>query len=426
MKKFLKKLRLNKIFVFISILFVCASLSFYSGAIHILHHQGHSLFTVSHSQPPLNHYQESWLSRLLISYQSLKEILMKIRHNPPTFKYKNVNTNHINPKKTFTGYTLLTHYGKAEIILVDMNGDIVHSWYQSPHKMFNYAINNEIVARSAELLPDGSIICIYESTYNTPYGVGIACLDKNSKVLWKKPINAHHSHIYDPDKGTIVLTHREIMHKDTPILEDEITFLNLNGKLLDSIAISDLFVNTSYENFIPQKRYDYLHANSIEFIHTPFKLGNLQINKKDILISLRNINVIAILDYNTLKVKWAIKDRSKMQHSPTQTTNGDILIFDNLGNISNINNFKGISRIITINPQSLEQTWIYQQTNSLSSISALAGSNAQALPNLNVLACISNSKIIEISQEKEVVWQLNFPVIFAKRYPLKSISYSNQ
>ena len=142
----------------------------------------------------------------------------------------------------------------------------------------------------------------------------------------------------------------------------------------------------------------------------------MQINKDANLISIRNINTIAILDQTTLKVKWALKDYTRMQHSPKQGSNGNIVIYDNWGNITAKSPFTVITRIIELDPRSLQTKWTFPEKYTPKGITTLTGSNLQTLQNNNILACLNNQGIIEISPAKEIVWHLQFPVIFAKRY----------
>ncbi|MEK9658261.1 MAG: arylsulfotransferase family protein [bacterium] len=382
---------------------------------------------LAHNFPPTA-LRSTVVSRLLLQYQSLKE-LVSYRYrafragDKANFVYSNINAQRFSLDASKNAYTLLTHVGAPEVVLIDQEGSPVHRWYYDPHRLFPDRKGMKLVVRHAELLSDGTLLCIYEAPSTTPYGVGMACFDKNSNLLWKQSLNIHHSLVQSPQKEIYALFHDLITLKNRQILEDGILQLSPSGDIKSKKSISDMFRYSDYKNFISEPNYDYLHGNSLSFIQKTIRLGTTTIHPGDLLLSLRNISVIAIIDQTSLTVKWAIKNYTNMQHSPEQLKNGNILVYDNLGNLNPYRSSSAISRVIEFDPVSLKTTWQYLGSVNSPLFVTPTGSNSQGLANGNVLICLDQKGIIEVSRDKRVLWRLDFPVLYAKRYPASELSF---
>jgi len=82
-------------------------------------------------------------------------------------------------------------------------------------------------------------------------------------------------------------------------------------------------------------------------------------------------------------------------------TNGNILVFDNRGNISGAT---GITRILEFNPNTHEIIWEYSGTEDAPLSNRIRGAQ-QRLPNGNTLITSSNqARLVEVTPDKEIVW----------------------
>jgi hypothetical protein len=119
--------------------------------------------------------------------------------------------------------------------------------------------------------------------------------------------------------------------------------------------IADLGDEEMLKNFVECQ--DPTHLNDFEVIknaeHASFfpngKVG-------DILVSIRNLNTVALLDRDTSEIKWHVTDKFKRQHSPIITDWGTIIIFDNEGSDAR----NGRSRIVEIDIASRELVGVYE------------------------------------------------------------------
>jgi hypothetical protein len=128
-----------------------------------------------------------------------------------------------------------------------------------------------------------------------------------------------------------------------------------------------------------------------------FARGNL-------LISMRNINTLAILDGRTREIAWLWGPTNlTFPHHPCLLENGNILVFDN---------GTDESQVLEVNPLTREVVWRY--ANGREFFSQTRGSN-QRLPNGNTLITESDrGYVLEVTSTGEVVWKFANPDINAE------------
>jgi outer membrane protein assembly factor BamB len=140
-------------------------------------------------------------------------------------------------------------------------------------------------------------------------------------------------------------------------------------------------------------------------------------DKGDILISVRELNTIAILSRQTKKIiwEWGSGEIDK-QHHATLLDNGNILLFDNGPS-------RGFSRVIEVNPLSRKIEWEYKAHPPEAFFSSTRGS-CQRLPNGNTLITESNSgRVFEVTQDGETVWEFFTPTVSQKDDVMRSTIY---
>jgi len=124
--------------------------------------------------------------------------------------------------------------------------------------------------------------------------------------------------------------------------------------------------------------------------------------KGRVLISIRNLNLIALIDLEDEKVCWLLWGMWNVQHQPTVLENGNLLLFDN-------SQRTGDSKVIEFNPLTQEILWSYQGDSKNTFYSGIIGSN-QRLPNGNTLITESETgRAFEVTREKKIVWEFINP-----------------
>jgi hypothetical protein len=126
-----------------------------------------------------------------------------------------------------------------------------------------------------------------------------------------------------------------------------------------------------------------------------FRSGNF-------LLSMRNLNLLAVLDPRSEKIVWTMAGMWLQQHCPSVLDNGNILLFDNQGDY-------GRSRILEFDPVTQEIAWMYKGTPENEFSSEIFGS-VQRLPNGNTLITESHyGRVFEVTREGDIVWEYYIP-----------------
>ena len=104
----------------------------------------------------------------------------------------------------------------------------------------------------------------------------------------------------------------------------------------------------------------HLNMNLLLYSVWYLKVNINNINEGDILLSLRNLNLLVIIDKFTRNIKWFFQGGMKLQHSPRILRNGFIIVLDNQGSDKE----NGRSRILSINMETKSVESIYEAKNN--------------------------------------------------------------
>jgi hypothetical protein len=295
-------------------------------------------------------------------------------------------------QRAWHGYNLFTDDVNTAF-LMDMSGRKLHSWRFQKNKKCEYT----------QLLPNGDILGVC-------MGQGVWKVDWNSNVIWRTRYFVHHDIQPLPD-GTFWTTRREKNreYKGRFVVFDALQRLSADGQLLDRWYTYDHLeelrrwhepssLDVQATNRSP-KKYDYYHLNSVKLLpENPLGKSDQRFQKGNLLICLRNVNLIAILDKETMRVVWGYgPEQLDWPHMPVMLPTGNILIFDN-------GIHRKYSRVLEINPLSKEIVWSYGAPGQ-GFFSALRGS-AQRLSNGNTLICESDKgHVFEVDLAGSIVWE---------------------
>jgi Arylsulfotransferase (ASST) len=289
-------------------------------------------------------------------------------------------------------------------VLMKMDGEPIHKWLINPGDL---NLPEESHCRRAHIFPDGKLLGIFEG--DGKLSGPLIKLDRDSRILWEYRSNCHHD-LFVTERGLIyVLTHRKRdeypgQELSGPILEDYITILSPEGKEIKSVSLIKCFVNSPYFYVMSfaQTQGDIFHTNTLEVLDGKME-GKIPIFKKGrVLISIRNLSLIALVDLEDEKVCWLLWGMWNVQHQPTVLENGNLLLFDN-------SQRTGDSKIIEFNPLTQEILWSYQGDSKNHFYSGIIGSN-QRLPNGNTLITESETgRAFEITRDGRIVWEFINP-----------------
>jgi len=355
------------------------------------------------------------------------------------------------PARAHRGLTLYSSGHSQSAQLIDMDGNTVHQWALPYSEIWDASgeirdpVSDEFVFwRNTRLFPNGDLLALYVAHGRTPWGYGLARMDKDSNLIWKYLGPAHHDMDVADDGRIYTLTHT-IREKPVdgapwihvPVITDHVVVLSPDGKVEQEIDLLDAIRNSMYAGWLAMIQFDFngdsLHTNAIDFIdaetarHFPFARSG------QVMLSFRSINAVVLLDLESEKVVWALRGPWIAQHDPDLLANGNLLIFDNLGNLGD----GGPSRVIEFDPLTQEIEWAYAG-DANTPLESRTRSAQQRLANGNTLITESDAgRILEVSAAGDIVWEFINPerlgddgaytsvVFWAQRYDPMDLSFGD-
>ncbi|MCD6118096.1 aryl-sulfate sulfotransferase [bacterium] len=337
------------------------------------------------------------------------------------------------PDQCWNGYTLVP-YEDGMILIIDMNGKVVHKW--------NFGTER------ATLLPNGNILIIGDPVTGELYKT--TEYDWDGKRVWECEVPGgpyfgdtyptigmiHHDLQRLENGNTIFLYHDEVPmeykkllkdpHKITrKIIGDCVLEVNKEGEAVWEWHLhKHLDLNVS--PIIREEKgkvLDWTHTNTVRVLpqnhwydsgHAEFKPGN-------VIICPRHLDVIYIIDRETKEIVWSYEGEYMgglaHPHEPYMIKKGlpgagNILIFDN-GTGPKTRECNGtalrdeMTIILEINPVTKSPVWLYQNTKEF--FSKIQGTQ-QRLANGNTFICESTKgRIFEVKRDGEIVWEYVMP-----------------
>jgi hypothetical protein len=223
----------------------------------------------------------------------------------------------------------------------------------------------------------------------------------------------------------------------TPALVDELIMLSADGKELgEPIPILEAFRDSPYAPLLgmigkenkrdssrlldhdPDNVYEPLHMNCARVLPRRLATKFPRFEAGQVLISLRNLDTVALLDPRKKVVVWAAQGPWRAQHDPQFLDNGHLLIFDNLGSARG-------SRVLEYDLQSQAFPWWYPHSDNPAFLTKERGMS-QRLPNGNTLIVSSEQgEIREVTPRRETVWTLvtNRFINSARRYRPEQLTF---
>jgi len=282
------------------------------------------------------------------------------------------------------------------VVLYDIDGRELHRW------SIDYAALDpdgrdpaNVYLHGLEVFQDGSIIVNFDA------GMALARLGPCGTVRWVDRGQYHHvvSRSFD---GTI-WTWRD--RGDMVQLEPE------TGKILTEISLMNDVVlpNELHGVFAIRTPEDeneltvqdgIFHANDIEILTPDLAPAFPMFAAGDLLISLRNLNLVAVIDSKTWDVKWWHIGPWHRQHDADFLPDGTISVFNN-------NMGLGRSQIVRINPQTGDYKVVLEGRDDFAFYTWIRGTH-ETLSNGNILVTESQAgRIFEIDREGALVWEFN-------------------
>ncbi len=310
-----------------------------------------------------------------------------------------------------------------EARIINNEGDVLHAW-------------------STDFVPDakrGWAMVKMDATGNL-YAVnarsGFVKVDWNSNTVWGVKKAFHHDFSIADDGRVWALTehgrHVTFDGQSFDLLDNGIAVLGPNGEVEEEFWLFDALQDMPELRAHIQKSLrrkaatgglahdededefdeedgrvlfgrDLFHANTLNFATKSIE-GVW--NEGDIITSVREMNMVVVLDRATHKPKWHWgPGQLQKQHDPEQLDNGNLLIFDN-------GRRRHWSRVVELDPSSSQVVWEYKEKGFFSNIRGLS----QRLDNGGTLIVSSQrGRAFEVTPEGEIVWEYWSPDVLDGR-----------
>lgn len=299
------------------------------------------------------------------------------------------------PDRAWSGYTL-DFFERTVPILIDMNGEIVHSWPRAR------------VRARLRLLPDGNLLAI-------GLGRSIVEYDWEGNLVWEYPVEdgyPHHDVIRLSNGHTLLIKGRN--HEPT----DDLIEVDQKGRVIWEWRSAEFLAEEIGQK--ARSSTDVTHVNSIQVLppNPWFDAGDERFRPGNILISARNLDTVVLIDRETNEVAWKYDYQLDGQHEAmmldaTLPGHGNLLIFNN--GLRHLYTFRQ-SVVVEIEPLGPSVAWEYRADEFFSPIVGVQ----QPLPNGNILIGSSvGARNFEITRTGEIVWQWTPPFKTKRpnRYP---------
>lgn len=312
------------------------------------------------------------------------------------------------PAAVAPGYWAINRYDPATqgyvFELIDEAGNVVNTFPIDYAKVKEGGTPSEF-AHIATVLPDGSVLVVWDDA------PGMARLDACGEPIWAKTDRIyHHSLERGVDGYWTWATDNWYGAED----QDMIRFDPLTGEVMEKINLIDDVIEKSPENRLEMTipdgyRYkrdsqsgeqkDVFHPNDVEELLPEMAAAFPEFDAGDLLVSLRNINALAVIGRKTGEVKWIAYGPWRDQHDADFQPDGTITVFSN-----NTDRFH--SQIIEVDPKTTARRDLFAGTG-LSFDSFIMGKH-EHLPNGNwMITPTIQGRILEVTPEGRIVREYN-------------------
>ena len=302
-----------------------------------------------------------------------------------------------------------------EAYLMDMDGAVSHTWRYAYEDMFGRKKPEGNIGdfwRRVHVFENGDAIGIFET-------LGIFKVEKDSKLLWAQHNAAHHDLFVHDDGSIYTLTQQSNTYDwfadGLPVIDDFITVMSPDGETLRRVSVLECLNNSPYSAIL-QNEYkggELLHTNAIKFLDGRHEATSPVFRRGNVMLSIRELGLVAIVDLEQEAIVWALAGQWYRQHEPTLLDNGNLLLFDNLGNA-------GMAKVLEVHPFTQEVAWTYGEAEGEAVKSPVCGSVLR-FPNGNTLineAC--QGRALEVTPDNEVVWEFFSPHRPPKEHRLRA------
>ncbi|WP_155829149.1 arylsulfotransferase family protein [Halomonas huangheensis] len=281
--------------------------------------------------------------------------------------------------------------------LYDREGNEVHrwpvhyDWLEDEHKPQN------VMLHGMEVFEDGSLAVTFDA------GNVIARIDACGKPMWTRKGSFHHSINRDGDGQLVTLLGEGIawLDEDTGEITHKLDIVKDLAEYSggDQRATFDIRTRTP-DNLDQEVRYlmDPFHPNDAEPLRAEMADAFPMFDAGDVLLSLRELNLLAVVDPQTGQMKWHRHGPWFKQHDPDFEPDGTISVFDNATGT-------GATRILSIRPGEEDVETLFSGSEDQPFYSWRRGKHQVLEDGSILLTEAEGGRVLDVSGDGEVLWQ---------------------
>jgi hypothetical protein len=268
------------------------------------------------------------------------------------------------------------------------------------------------------VLPDGSVVFAFDN------GVSLRRFDVCGRETWTRIGNYHHAVQADesgeqlwtlrgvpPDLATLDDATRPTGDKyDATAAREHVVQIDAaDGRILRTFSLRDVMEANPHLDVLGIRQIGTHHADSWRWAPDPFHPNDVDplppslaaafpgFESGDLLLSYRSINLVMVVDPQTLRIRWHRMGMARRQHDPDWTPDGNIRVYDN-------NSTRGPSRIIDVDPRDFEVKTVLDGGNY--DFYSSARGKHQRLPDGSILLVSSyQGRALEVDPEGRVTFE---------------------
>lgn len=281
----------------------------------------------------------------------------------------------------------------GDTVLLSLEGKELHRWHSDVFGTRGGGVS------ISKLLPNGDLVI-------NRADLGVARIGFDSETIWQLEGVYHHDLAVEEDESVWVMVERRLEMDGSRrgvILDHGLTHISKDGAVLGTLWFSDILVDEpNYQRALARVqsgkgRGDLQHANAVEILAKDGPDGLWK--KGDILSSVRNLNIIVVVQRDTGKLLWSWgKDHLQHQHGPVLAENGKFLVFDN-------GHRRRRSRVLEIDPVTKQIGWRYEGTPNNPFFSGTRGTVQSLSDGLVFVGSSNDGRMFQVDREGKIVWE---------------------
>lgn len=315
-----------------------------------------------------------------------------------------------------------------ELRLMRRNGEIVHRWPvvfseifpDSSHAQYPPRTDWNIETSGALITPDGEVV------FNFGYG-GLVKLDRCGEVEWTVRQPTHHS-VERNDDGTYWVPSRRQLKTgtespfppfETPFWEDTMLRVSDSGEILQELSIPQLFYDNDMLPLFTATGHEFeagmawdmemVHNNKIVELPAAMADDFPLFGAGDLMLSMRNLNLVMVIDGESLAVKWSSVGPWIRQHDPEFRPGGTVVVFNNnvFQTMQAIDylDVPRVSNIVEIDPVSGDWTLLYGGSEARELLSIIGAKVDVTHSGGIVITEFGGGRVIELDSAGQRIWE---------------------